>query len=166
MLSVINVLPVLNRTTELFSKYVFGDWNALAFLMVIFLLDTVLGVCRSFKQGRFHSRGMRQMFRKMGEYAVGIIVAHVFCAIEIDGQKVSWVSDIAPSVKYIIYLAILIIETKSIDENLRGLGGNGLPLPPFFRRGMTDWEETGEFRSKVPPAPTDSITNPLSTESL
>ncbi|WBO86249.1 phage holin family protein [Hymenobacter yonginensis] len=154
MLSI--VLPpqvhfMLEKAWHLFEKYIFNDWNALAFLMVLFLLDTGLGMARSFRQGRFHSRGMRQMFTKLRDYGVGIVVAHVFCNIEVDGSKFPWAEYMAFGVKGAIYFFILLIETKSIDENLRGLGGLGLPLPKFLRRGMTDWEETGQFRSKTPP---------------
>lgn len=144
-------LRFLTSCVEAFEKYIFRDWNGLAFLMVLFLIDTALGMARSFRQGRFHSRGMRQMFTKLRDYGVGVIVAHVFCNLEIDGHKLPWEQFMSMGVKGLIYLAILIIETKSIDENLRGLGGHGLPLPKFFRQGMTDWEETGQFRSKVPP---------------
>jgi phage-related holin len=145
------LLSVLETAAQVFQKYVFKDWNGLAFLMVLFLIDTMLGMARSFKQGRFHSRGMRQMFTKLRDYGVGIIVAHVFSEFEIDGSRVPWSDYMSLGVKFTIYLFILIIETKSIDENLRGLGGSGLPLPKFLRRGMTDWEETGQFRSKTPP---------------
>lgn len=145
--------PLVLEAARLFEKYVFNDWSALGFLMVLFLLDTTLGMARSFKQGRFHSRGMRQMFTKLRDYGVGIIVAHVFSAFEIDGNRVPWADYMSLGVKFAIYFFILLIEAKSIDENLRGLGGAGLPLPRFLRRGMTDWEETGSFRSKEPPAP-------------
>jgi hypothetical protein len=147
------VASVLQHAARLFEKYVFDDWNALAFLMVIFLLDTLLGMARSFRQGRFHSRGLRQMFTKLRDYAVGIVVAQVFCGIEIDGSKLPWATYMGLGVKGIIYAFIVLIEAKSIDENLRGLGGRGLPIPAFLRKGMTDWEETGSFRSKEPPAP-------------
>ena len=148
----LQLLPALLRTVaRLFEKYVFNDWNALAFLMVLFLLDTTLGMARSFRQGRFHSRGMRQMFTKLRDYGVGIVVAHVFSALEIDGLRVPWAEYMSLGVKFTIYLFILLIETKSIDENLRGLGGGGLPLPRFLRQGMSDWEETGSFRRKAPP---------------
>jgi hypothetical protein len=147
------LLSALQYCGRIFNHYVFDDWNALAFLMVVFLLDTGLGVTRSFKQGRFHSRGMRQMFPKLRDYGVGIILAHVFTSIEVDGARLSWVAAGAPSLKYIVYTFILICELKSIDENLRLLGGKGLPVPPFLRKRMQDWEETGEFRSKEPPTP-------------
>ncbi|SHL87792.1 phage holin family protein [Hymenobacter psychrotolerans] len=143
--------PALEKAAQLFQKYIFNDWSALGFLMVLFLIDTLLGMARSFKQGRFHSRGMRQMFTKLRDYGVGIVVAHVFSSIEIDGSRVPWADYMSLGVKFTIYLFILIIEAKSIDENLRGLGGMGLPMPKFLRQGMTDWEETGSFRSKVPP---------------
>lgn len=159
MLSIL--LPQAVRTAgALFEKFVFNDWNALAFLMVLFLLDTLLGMARSFHQGRFHSRGMRQMFTKLRDYGVGIVVAHVFSAIEIDGSRVPWADYMSLGIKFAIYLMILIIEAKSIDENLRGLGGQGLPLPKFLRKGMTDWEETGSFRSKEPPTES-STTSPI-----
>ena len=144
-------LDVLLKCGELFQKYIFSDWNALAFLMVLFLLDTGLGMCRSFKQGRFHSRGMRQMFAKLRDYGVGIVVAHVLSSFEVDGKLLPFAPYMAIGFKGAIYFFILIIETKSIDENLRGLGGQGLPLPKFLRKGMTDWEENGSFRSKIPP---------------
>ncbi|WP_400194051.1 phage holin family protein [Hymenobacter sp. B81] len=149
------LLPLLHSGGQLFEKYVFSDWNALVFLMVLFLIDTALGMTRSWKQGRFHSRGMRQMFVKLREYAIGVIVAHVFCNIPIDGEMLTdAVPYLGKGVKGIIYLAILFIESKSIDENLRGMGGRGLPFPKFLRQGMTDWEETGQFRSKTPPEET------------
>lgn len=151
------LIDVLLKCGQIFQKYVFADWNALAFLMVMFMLDTMLGMARSFRQGRFHSRGMRQMFAKLRDYGVGIIVAHVFSAIEIDGSRVPWADYMSLGVKFTIYLFILIIEAKSIDENLRGLGGGGLPLPKFLRQGMTDWEETGSFRSKIPPGQTGAM---------
>ncbi|RSK44710.1 phage holin family protein [Hymenobacter perfusus] len=143
--------PALSTAWTLFEKYIFNDWSALGFLMVLFLIDTLLGMARSFRQGRFHSRGMRQMFTKLRDYGVGIVVAHVFSAIEIDGSRVPWADYMSLGVKFTIYLFILIIEAKSIDENLRNLGGMGLPLPRFLRKGMQDWEETGQFRSKIPP---------------
>jgi hypothetical protein len=152
MLLLLPLPALLLIARHLFEKYVFNDWNALGFLMVLFFLDTMLGMGRSFKQGRFHSRGMRQMFRKMGEYALGIVVAHVFSNIEVDGAKLPWAQYLGMGVKGLTYLFILIIEAKSIDENMRGCGMNGLPLPKSLRRGMTDFEETGEFRSKVAPA--------------
>lgn len=150
MLSLL-IPPVLLTAARLFEKYVFSDWNALAFLMVLFLIDTSLGMARSFRQGRFHSRGMRQMFTKLRDYGVGIVVAHVLSSIQVDGQLLPFAPYMAIGFKGCIYFFILIIETKSIDENLRGLGGKGLPLPNFLRKGMTDWEETGQFRSKTPP---------------
>lgn len=156
--------PLLAKVLAVFEKYVFNDWQALGFLMVVFLLDTALGMARSFKQGRFHSRGMRQMLVKLREYAIGIIIAHVFCSLEVDGSKLPWAQYMAMGVKGIIYTFILLIETKSIDENLRGLGGRGLPLPAFLRKGMTDWEENGAFRSKVPPAEETGPSEPTIAE--
>ncbi|OWP62883.1 hypothetical protein CDA63_11740 [Hymenobacter amundsenii] len=150
-------IDVLLKCGQLFQKYIFSDWNALAFLMVMFLLDTMLGMARSFRQGRFHSRGMRQMFIKLRDYSVGIVVAHVLSSIQIDGQLLPFAPALAIGFKGAIYFFILIIEVKSIDENLRGLGGRGLPLPAFLRQGMTDWEETGSFRSKIPPGETGAM---------
>ncbi|WP_170172721.1 phage holin family protein [Hymenobacter rigui] len=143
--------PALETAVRFIEKYVFSDWNALMFLMVLFLLDTGLGMLRSFRQGRFHSRGMRQMFTKLRDYGVGLIVAHVLSSVQVDGQPLPGATYFALGFKGAIYFFILIIETKSIDENLRNLGGRGLPLPKFLRRGMQDWEETGQFRSKLPP---------------
>ncbi|MCA8830529.1 phage holin family protein [Hymenobacter pini] len=143
--------PALEMGARFIEKYVFSDWNALVFLMVLFLLDTSLGMVRSFRQGRFHSRGMRQMFTKLRDYAVGLVVAHVLSSVQVDGQPLPLAPYLAIGFKGAIYFFILIIETKSIDENLRNLGGAGLPLPKFLRKGMQDWEETGQFRSKIPP---------------
>jgi phage-related holin len=161
MLPTSTMTPLLHQAAGLFEKYVFDDWNALGFLMVLFLMDTLLGMARSFKQRRFHSRGMRQMFRKMGEYALGIVVAHVFSNIEVDGSKLPWAEYLGMGVKGLTYIFILIIEAKSIDENMRGLGMRGLPLPKAIRERMADFEETGEFRSKVPPTEAIPPTQPI-----
>jgi hypothetical protein len=147
-----SLLHALHAGGHLFEKYVFNDWNALGFLAVLFLIDTALGMGRSFSQSRFHSRGMRQMFRKLIEYSAGIIIGHVFCGIEIDGAQIGFVKVGGPFFKWVIYVFIMIIEVKSIDENMRLWWGGGLPLPKFLRRGMQDWEETGQFMSKTAPA--------------
>jgi hypothetical protein len=154
MLSIL-IPELLQQSAALLQKYVFNDWNFIGYLLVVYVVDTCLGVWLSMKQRKHHSRQFRGMFDKFIQYGVVLIITHVLCEFTVDGQKNSMLQMLVPNFKAVMYLAVLWAEVKSIDENLRGLGYSGLPFPKFLRKRLADWEETGQVT-----APTIAIVTP------
>lgn len=143
---------VLQKSAVAFQKYVFADWNFIGYLLVVYVVDTLLGVTMSLKQRRHHSRQFRGMFEKFIQYGAVLIMVHVLCEFTVDGKKNTILEALVPHFKAVMYLAVLWAEVKSIDENLRGLGFPGLPFPKFLRKRLSDWEETGQLLPSTPPA--------------
>ncbi|MBC6988569.1 phage holin family protein [Hymenobacter sp. BT491] len=168
MYLLIQLAGLLQMGALAFQKYVFADWNFIGYLLVVFVVDTALGVWLSLKQHRHHSRQFRGMFEKFIQYGAVLIMVHVLCEFTVDGQKNSILVMLVPHFKAVMYLAVLWAEVKSIDENLRGLGFKGLPFPPFLRKRLADWEETGQLAQPAAPAAADpsaelptSISSPI-----
>ncbi|MCA8830183.1 phage holin family protein [Hymenobacter pini] len=157
MTLLIQLTELLQRSGSAFQKYVFADWNFIGYLLVVFVVDTALGVWLSMKRRRHHSRQFRGMFEKFIQYGAVLIMVHVLCEFTVDGQKNSILNMLVPHFKAVMYLAVLWAEVKSIDENLRGLGFSGLPFPAFLRKRLADWEETGQ----LPAAPAPSLPESL-----
>ncbi len=130
----------------LFRHYVLDDFNFVGFLIVFLVLDTATGVRASLIRRTHNSRQFRQVFRKIYEYAVVLVVVNGLTSLEIDGKPLNdheFFLIGAKLLKAAVYIGLLWTETKSIDENLRRAGGNGMPLPTWFRRMMADLDERG-----------------------
>lgn len=143
---------LLMRCLHGFEKYVFSDWNFVGYFMVVFLVDTVLGVLLSFRRGHHHSRNFRQVFTKLIQYVLALVSVHVLIEFQVDGQPNVLTKLASKLFKGGMYLAVLWAEVKSIDENLRLLGWKGLPFPPFVRRWFADFEKSGAFTTSRDPA--------------
>jgi Bacteriophage holin family len=152
------LLPeVLQHSAAALQKYVFNDWNFIGYLLVVYVVDTALGVWLSMKQRRHHSRQFRGMFDKFIQYGVVLIITHVLCEFTVDGQKNGLLQLLVPHFKAVMYFAVLWAEVKSIDENLRNLGYSGLPFPKFLRKRLSDWEETGQLPQTTTPDPVPEL---------
>ena len=139
----------------LVRHYVFDDFNFVGYLIVLLVLDTITGVRASLIRRTHNSRQFRQVFRKICEYAVVLVVVHVLTSPEVDGQKLDheFFKVSVAALKFSMYLGLLWAEAKSIDENLRRAGGRGMPLPAWFRRMMADLDENGPAALRTAPEP-------------
>lgn len=144
---------------HLFQKYVFDDWNFLGFLIVAMIIDTATGVSASLVARSHNSRQMRQLFRKLNEYGAALVLLHLLCSIEVDGQKLQHIIFAYGRVglKYFVYTSLIWTEVKSVDENLRRSGGNGLPFPPWLRQRFDDLAERGPEALQSPATTPDAL---------
>jgi len=101
-----------------FQKYVYSDWNFLAFLLVLMFLDLVTGVVKAWKKGKFiTSTGFRDTVIKVFQYGIFLIVIHVLISFQINGETVALLNYADEAG----YTFLIVIEAKSIFENLQSI---------------------------------------------
>lgn len=119
-------------TAMLIEKYIFDDWSFLPYLLIAMCLDLITALMRVYlKQGanEITSRGLRQSVVKSVQYLVFLITIHLITNIHVKGERIEiydWMLDIA-------YTFLMVIEVRSIWENLTGMGDN-FDLSEFTKR--------------------------------
>lgn len=118
-ISTILMIPILT----MIEKYIFNDWEFIRFLIVLIVIDTILGVWKSYIKKCISSKGWGQVIRKLIAYSSLLILTHVMAEFTISGVKnvlFGWFPQFA-------YSAIIVRECISIVENIGILNPNLLP---------------------------------------
>lgn len=119
------------------EKYIFDDWAFIPYLLLVMLLDILTAWIRILlkenKEGEeteeITSRGMRQSLAKSVQYFVFLITVHALTNIHVRGERIEiydWILDVA-------YTFLIVIEVKSIWENLMGMR-KGFNLSGFMKK--------------------------------
>ncbi|OUJ68667.1 bacteriophage holin [Hymenobacter crusticola] len=110
----LQVSPYLLIAKQLVEKYLFSDWDFLSFLLVLILVDTVMGVQRSWKLRTVSSRGFSRIFIKLCLYANMLILSHVMTHFTVRGNPnvlFQWFD-------YFMYSCMMAREGLSILEHI------------------------------------------------
>ena len=114
------------------EKYIFSDWDFLIYLLLAMGFDIITALIKvSIKDGISHitSRGLRQSVVKSVQYFVFLATIHWITNIHVQGDRIEIYDWIIP----IAYTFLMLIEIKSIWENLTGMG-NGFDLSEFIKK--------------------------------
>lgn len=114
------------------EKYIFSDWYFLTYLLIAMVFDIITALIRVYiKDGARHitSRGFRQSVVKAIQYFVFLITIHWITNIHVQGERIEIYDWIIP----VAYTFLMLIEVKSIWENLTGMG-NGFDLSEFIKK--------------------------------
>lgn len=124
------------------EKWVFDDWQFVAALGILLVLDTGTGVWKGIKKKEFSSRGFGDVFTKVAIYAVALISVHSI-GLFVNSREMSMIGDIIKHFDEIVYCSILFRELWSINENINALGYK--ILPANILQYMKDFNENGEY---------------------
>ncbi len=112
---------------ELFKKYVWHDFEFIAFLAILIIMDTLSGMLVAYRQGKFNSKTMGNAVTKVFVISISLISIHSISSIKYVGKDSIWVLDFVSHLDSILYGFIALRELLSINENLSMLG---YPLMP------------------------------------
>lgn len=128
------LIPVFN----ILEKYIFKDWEFLAFLIVLIMVDTALGIYKHWKMKTVSSKGFSQLFEKILIYTAALVVTHVMTNFMVSGEPnalFGWVDRL-------IYGAIMVREAISIFENIGAINSRLLPI--WILKRLKQFDETGD----------------------
>lgn len=114
---------VLTAVKFVVEKYLFADWQFLWFLFVLILLDTILGLWKSWKYQNLSSRGFAGFFEKVALYASFLILVHVLMTFTVEGKPLrvfGWINNV-------FYSAIVVREAISVIENIGAIKPDLIP---------------------------------------
>lgn len=129
------------------EHYVFNDWEFLAFLCLLIVLDTVTGVWKSIKYHRISSSAFGRLFEKIVVYGIALIVIHALTTF----PKSDTAKAVFGWVEHLGYAAFMVREGISIFENLGAIRPQ--LIPPFILKRLRNFNETGQFD---PGSPSDN----------
>ena len=138
MLAAVITMPI----TELFSRFIFSDWEFLTFLVILVALDTLTGVVKAWKFARISSAGFTGVILKTFVYAVFVIVLHVlesFSEKEFVKTAFDWIGTLG-------YSAVIVRESISIIENLGVIYPTA--IPKWILAKLKSFDDTGKFVEK------------------
>lgn len=122
-LKMITLLAVpVTPFTELFERYVFGDWEFVKFLVVLVCVDTGLGFIKHWITHDVSSKAYGMIARKLIVYSCVMILSHVMGNFNIAGEVV----DSFVWFRYFACTALMVREALSIVENVEEIS------PVFF----------------------------------
>lgn len=108
----------ISPINDFVSKYLFSDISFLKWLAIAMTIDLITGVAKVIKKDGYKavtSSGLRDTIIKFLQYGAFILITHVLCNFEVNGQKAMtdfpWLSKMA-------YEFIMLIEIKSVYENI------------------------------------------------
>lgn len=116
--------PVINY----FQRYFFSDWDFLGFLTTIFIVDTISGVMKHWKNHTLSLNGFMRVFIKMFVSLGALFVTHALAHFEGAQTTFSSYTETFGQTAVIIYVA------TSAVRNLHQLSGKKLPLEWLMKR--------------------------------
>lgn len=126
-LKMITLLAVpVTPFTELFERYVFGDWEFVKFLVVLVCVDTGLGFIKHWITHDVSSKAYGMIARKLIVYSCVMILSHVMGNFSIGGKVV----DSFVWFRYFACTALMVREALSIIENVEEIS------PGFFPKAI------------------------------
>ena len=99
------------------EKYLFNDWNFLAYLGVLIAVDTVFGVQHHWVQHTISSRAFSRLFTKVFIYMGLLVLTHVLTTFQVHGKPqvlFSWFDTF-------MYSCMMAREGLSILEHVAGI---------------------------------------------
>jgi toxin secretion/phage lysis holin len=99
------------------EKYLFNDWNFLAYLGVLIVVDTVFGVQHHWVQHTISSRAFSRLFTKCIIYMGLLVLTHVLTTFQVHGKPqvlFSWFDTF-------MYSCMMAREGLSILEHIAGI---------------------------------------------
>lgn len=114
------------------EKYIFSDWNFIVYILIAMIFDILTALIKVYiKEGGNHitSKGLRQSVVKAIQYFVFLITIHWITNIHVQGERIEIYDWIIP----VAYTFLMVIEIRSIWENLTGMG-NGFDLSEFIKK--------------------------------
>ncbi len=134
-----SVAAFMVPVVDFVEQYLFNDWEFLASMMTLIILDTCLGTYRNLKQRTLSSLNFGKVLRKIILYSTLLIVTHVFRHFKVHGVEVhffTWMD-------YFMYSAIMVKELISILEHISSIHP-GL-VPPWIIGRLKQFRETGKM---------------------
>lgn len=112
--------------TELFERYVFGDWEFVKWLVVLVCVDTCLGIVKHWISHDVSSKAYGMIAKKLIVYSCVLVLSHVMASFSIAGQAV----DSFIWFRYFACSALMVREALSIIENVEEI------CPGFFPKAI------------------------------
>lgn len=112
--------------TELFERYVFGDWEFVKWLVVLVIVDTGLGFIKHWIKHDVSSKAYGMIAKKILVYSCVLILSHVMSNFEVAGSAV----DSFVWFRYFACSALMVREALSIVENVEEI------CPGFFPKAI------------------------------
>lgn len=138
------MFSALSFAFALFDKYIFDDWDFLAFLSVAVLADTILGVTIALRDHNFKlTNGFRKIFLKCIIYATFLILTHVLAAYTVHGEKnIFWYWFTSAG-----YALLMVAESSSILRNINILKPKFTPA--WLMKRFAEFNDKGEVIQKL-----------------
>jgi toxin secretion/phage lysis holin len=131
----------------LFEKFIFNDWQFAAFVVVAVGVDTLTGIAKALKLGKFNSSKLgKGVLAKLIGYGAALIIVHVILNAPVRGSENEVIGTIVPWLDAVVYSFILIREAISVVENLGAFGIR--PLPKWLLARFQQWDEKGNWTGK------------------
>lgn len=134
----------------IFEKYIFSDWQFVAFMAVLIAVDTITGVWYAFEKGDFSSNRLGGLIRKIILYVLALVSVHAATSFTVDGHENMLMEIVGIALDSVIYSCFMIRELLSITENLGKLGF--VFLPPWVMKRFRDFNEHGIYAPAPAPA--------------
>ena len=139
---------VLTPVLALVEKYLFNDWDFLASLCVLIMVDTVFGVQRGWAGHRISSRSFSRLFLKAGLYLGLLVLSHQLTTFRIHGvpnQVFTWFDKF-------MYSCMMAREAVSILEHVALLEPRLVPKSLLKRLALIADEGIEATLTAAPPA--------------
>jgi len=123
-----------------FDTYIFSDWQFVAFLIAIVLVDTILGTYKAWKGKTLESRAYARLFEKILLYGAVLVTSHILISFPLSGTPnglFTWCDDV-------LYCAMIVREAISILENVGEIKPDFLPAWILSR--LKKFDESGQFK--------------------
>jgi phage-related holin len=137
---VVIALPI-TTFFSLFEKYLYNDWKVMTSISIFVLMDTFLGVYKSWKYKCLSSRYFSKFFEKVIAYFFLLIISHHIGNYSINDYAEPILNTLAGSLS----LGILIREAISIIENIEIIRPG--TVPKYITTKFNLFDETGTFTS-------------------
>ncbi|MFK7899212.1 MAG: phage holin family protein [Cyclobacteriaceae bacterium] len=123
------------------EKYLFNDWEYLAFLVVAISLDTLLGLWDAWRKKKINIKRLCTLRNKLLAYMILLVFTHVLTSFTVNGKEQSLFGD---WFRTWMYASLMVMEGISIINHLSKTHPNIVPL--WLRKRFIEFNETGELR--------------------
>lgn len=120
-----------------FNKYFISDWEFVAYLAVMVIIDTLLGIGLALKNNDFSSSGFSGFFVKVVVYTALLVCVNILTGFTIKGEHPGYL-DMTDDV---LYGGIIIRESISVIEKA-GKIRPGL-VPPWIAKKLKELNNDG-----------------------
>lgn len=141
----------LTPVLALVEKYLFNDWNFLASLAVLIMVDTCFGVQHHWVAHSISSRAFSRLFTKCGIYMGLLVLTHVLTTYQVRGEvngAFTWFDKF-------MYACMMARETLSILEHIAAIEPRLVPQALLKRLALiSDQGPDAALAADPSPSPT------------